>query len=252
MAWRSSCASTWTTNDCTSPTASALPRGSGCRSCSMPAFSPTKPRHQACPTSPARSWVWHVRTLPAQRCRQTSIGSSTGSGTTLEMSPPRPAVLRGPQTLDKVAGRTLMPGVGECGCRWRGALALTVVMTVVMLEAQGPAPLYRQANASADARVSDLLSRMTLEEKVAQLVAIWNRKREIQDAQGRFDPAKAQALIGAGIGQVARPSEIAGGGSRPARDAASFVNAVQKWLLENTRLGIPAMFHEEARSEEHT
>ena len=45
--------------------------------------------------------------------------------------------------------------------------------------------------------------------------AIWNRKREIQDAQGRFDPAKAQALIGAGIGQVARPSEIAGGGSRP-------------------------------------
>ena len=25
-----------------------------------------------------------------------------------------------------------------------------------------------------------------------------------------------------------------------------FVNAVQKWLVENTRLGIPAMFHEEA------
>ena len=87
---------------------------------------------------------------------------------------------------------------------------------------------------------------MTLDEKVAQLLAIWNRKREIQNAQGRFDPAKAQALIGPGIGEVARPSEIAGGGSRSPRDHAQFVNAVQKWLIENTRLGIPAMFHEEA------
>ena len=33
---------------------------------------------------------------------------------------------------------------------------------------------------------------------------------------------------------------------RPAREHALFVNAVQKWLVENTRLGIPAMFHEEA------
>ena len=74
-----------------------------------------------------------------------------------------------------------------------------------MLEAQGPTPLYRQANAPIDARVSDLLARMTLEEKVAQLLGIWNRKREIEDAQGRFDPANAQALIGAGIGRGVAP-----------------------------------------------
>ena len=138
-----------------------------------------------------------------------------------------------------------MFGVDGFASKSRGALVV-VVVTVAALEAQGPTPLYRQANAPVDARVSDLLSRMTLDEKVAQLFAIWNRKREIQDAQGRFDPAKAQALIGAGIGQVARPSEVAGGGSRPPRDHAQFVNAVQKWLVENTRLGIPAMFHEEA------
>jgi beta-glucosidase len=135
--------------------------------------------------------------------------------------------------------------VGRSGWKWSGALVLGVVM-LAMLEAQGPIPLYRQATAPVDARVRDLLARMTLEEKVAQLLVIWNRKREIQDARGRFDSSKAQAVIGAGIGQVARPSEIAGGGSRPAQDAATFVNAVQKWLLENTRLGIPAMFHEEA------
>ena len=129
------------------------------------------------------------------------------------------------------------------------ALALTTA-TVVLVDAQDATPLYRQANAPIDARVTDLLGRMTLEEKVAQLVGIWNRKREIQDAQGRFDPTHAQALIGFGIGEVSRPSEIAGpADGRPVRDArdhAVFVNAVQKWLIENTRLGIPALFHEEA------
>jgi beta-glucosidase len=117
---------------------------------------------------------------------------------------------------------------------------------VVWLDAQGSTPLYRQANASVDARVSDLLSRMTLEEKVAQLQGVWNRKREIQDAQGRFDSTNAKGLIGLGIGEVSRPSEIGGGAVRQARDEALFVNAIQKWLIESTRLGIPAMFHEEA------
>ena len=126
---------------------------------------------------------------------------------------------------------------------WSVAL---IAAAVVWLDAQGSTPLYRQANVSVDARVSDLLSRMTLEEKVAQLQGVWNRKREIQDAQGRFDPTNAKALIGLGIGEVSRPSEIGGGAVRQARDEALFVNAIQKWLIENTRLGIPAMFHEEA------
>ena len=120
---------------------------------------------------------------------------------------------------------------------------------VVLVEAQSP-PLYRQAAAPVDARVADLLGRMTIEEKVAQLLGVWNRKREMQDAQGRFDPANAKALLGNGIGEVSRPSEVArpttGAPYRTARDQALFVNAVQKWLVENTRLGIPALFHEEA------
>jgi beta-glucosidase len=130
----------------------------------------------------------------------------------------------------------------------RSVLGLVALIAgaVAWLDAQGATPLYRQANASVDARVADLLPRMTLEEKVAQLHGIWNRKREIQDAQGRFDPANANAVIGLGIGEVSRPSEIGGGAFRQARDQALFVNAVQKWLIENTRLGIPAMFHEEA------
>ncbi len=95
-----------------------------------------------------------------------------------------------------------------------------------------------------DARVADLLGRMTVEEKVAQMLSIWVQKATIQDGQGRFIPAKA--LIGHGIGQICRPSEIAGGAARSPREHAEFVNAVQKWVLENTRLGIPVLFHEEA------
>jgi beta-glucosidase len=140
----------------------------------------------------------------------------------------------------------------EAAARPHGLLALlgSLLVTIAILDAQGTAPLYRQAGASVDARVADLLARMTVEEKVAQLQGIWNRKREIQDAQGRFDAAKAQPLLGQGIGEVARPSEIAGApataNGRPAREHALFVNAVQTWLIGHTRLGIPAMFHEEA------
>src|SRR5580765_531502 len=130
------------------------------------------------------------------------------------------------------------------------ALIASAAGAIAILEAQGPTPPYRQSNAAVETRVADLLARMTLEEKVAQLFGIWNRKREIEDAQGRFDPTNAKALIGSGIGEVSRPSEIARPGAarsvRQAREHALFVNALQKWLIENTRLGIPAMFHEEA------
>jgi beta-glucosidase len=134
--------------------------------------------------------------------------------------------------------------------RRAAALAALLLSAVALLEAQRTPPLYRQPGASIDARVADLLARMTVEEKAAQLQGIWNRKREIQDAQGRFDPSRAKAVLGAGIGEVSRPSEIAGApaaaNGRSAREHALFVNAVQKWLIENTRLGVPALFHEEA------
>ena len=130
------------------------------------------------------------------------------------------------------------------------AFLALILGAVVLLEAQNAQPLYRQPTASVEARVADLLGRMTIEEKVAQLQGIWNRKREIQNARGEFDPSKAQALLGQGIGEVARPSEIAGApadrNGRSAREQANFVNAIQAWLTANTRLGIPAMFHEEA------
>jgi beta-glucosidase len=129
----------------------------------------------------------------------------------------------------------------------RAALGLLVFGALPAL-AQPP-PAFRDRTRPVDERVQDLLGRMTLEEKVAQTLAIWKGKEKITDEKGQFDPAAARAVIGHGIGQISRPTELR---DRPAkilsgpRENALFLNALQKFLVEQTRLGIPAMTHEEA------
>lgn len=56
-------------------------------------------------------------------------------------------------------------------------------------------PLYKDAKQPVDERVRDLLSRMTLEEKVAQTLAIWKGKDRITDEKGQFTPATAGAVL---------------------------------------------------------
>jgi len=112
-------------------------------------------------------------------------------------------------------------------------------------------PLYRNPQAPLEQRVDDLLGRMTLEEKIAQLSCIWNRKQEFLDSAGQFDPAHARRVFPAGIGQVARPSDLHGSGDpltepyRDARQTVALVNAIQHYAVNETRLGIPVLFHEE-------
>ncbi len=114
-------------------------------------------------------------------------------------------------------------------------------------------PLYQNPKASAAARVNDLLSRMTLEEKAAQMMCVWQEKAaKLVDAQGNFDFQKAKAAFadGRGIGQVGRPSDAGSSPATPAngknaRGMAELTNAIQKYFLEHSRLGIPVIFHEE-------
>src|SRR5262252_321022 len=75
-------------------------------------------------------------------------------------------------------------------------------------------PPYRDAKLPMEQRIDDLLSRMTLEEKVAQLESLWeNRafhkdpKTLITDDQGNFLPERAANLFKDGIGEMSRPSE---------------------------------------------
>jgi beta-glucosidase len=107
-------------------------------------------------------------------------------------------------------------------------------------------PAYRNPKLSVERRVKDLLSRMTLKEKVAQMLCIWQQKSSTMvDEKGRFDPKKAKAHFKErlGLGQVGRPSDA--GGGRNAREMAELTNDIQKFFVENSRLGIPVVFHEE-------
>lgn len=115
-----------------------------------------------------------------------------------------------------------------------------IVLALVPVYAQEPVPPYRNAQLSVEQRVADLLARMTLEEKVAQTQALWQKKALITDDNGNFAPEKAAAVLRHGMGQITRPSEKKG-----PREMAEFTNAIQRWVMTNTRLGIPVMFHEE-------
>lgn len=123
--------------------------------------------------------------------------------------------------------------------------------------APADAPLYRQPGAAVGARVDDLLSRMTLEEKVAQMMCIWIDKNRVQNERGDFDAARASQSLPNGIGMLARPSDRKGVANanagadaavanRTAGETAAYVNAAQRWAVERTRLGIPLFMHEES------
>jgi beta-glucosidase len=122
-------------------------------------------------------------------------------------------------------------------------------------------PLYKDAGQPIERRVEDLLSRMTLQEKVAQMITVWEHKDRVQTPSGDFSPQRASAAFPDGLGQVARPSDRRGVAApaataaaganarqlgRDARETADYINAAQHWAVERTRLGIPILFHEES------
>lgn len=99
---------------------------------------------------------------------------------------------------------------------------------------------YKDSSLSVEQRVDDLLNRMTIEEKVAQLygimpMAFWK--------PGGINEARMRTLIPHGVGQI---SGIALGGSLKMKQLAEGINQIQHYLVERTRLGIPAIFHNEA------
>jgi len=102
------------------------------------------------------------------------------------------------------------------------------------------APIYKDASASVDDRVSDLINRMTLQEKIAQVMCLWQEKTSFLDEAGNFSKSKADEVLKSGLGQIGRPSE-----KRNAREMAEFTNEIQRYFIEETRLGIPVIFHEE-------
>ncbi len=103
-----------------------------------------------------------------------------------------------------------------------------------------PHPPYRDRSLPIESRVEDLLARMTLAEKLAQMGSFWAFETL---TDGALDPAKADRLMEHGIGQVTR---VVGSTNLGPRDGAQTANAIQRHLVARTRLGIPAIVHEES------
>ncbi len=98
-------------------------------------------------------------------------------------------------------------------------------------------PLYKNPNAPVEQRVADLLSRMSLDQKVAQLHSANSVNRNFHG--GKITPEALQKSVGDGLG------EITSLGMKADAEIA-LRNAIQKYLVEQTPLGIPVIFHGEA------
>lgn len=97
---------------------------------------------------------------------------------------------------------------------------------------------YTNPNYSIDDRVDDLLSRMTIEEKVAQMRMFHENKGIETDDDGNMRLSEdVIARLQHGIGGVKNPGEH----SSP-EGAAKLNNQLQRYIIENNRLGIPAFF----------
>ncbi len=92
-------------------------------------------------------------------------------------------------------------------------------------------------------QVDALYQKMPQEERIAQLKSMY--MDELFDEQGQLDTVKCRELIPYGIGHF---SQFALQKPRDPNVVRDMVAAVQKWLMENTPNGIPALFHEEVLS----
>ncbi len=107
---------------------------------------------------------------------------------------------------------------------------------------------WRDASLPVAERVADLLPRMTLAEKLAQLSSAWLSGpaggNGVAPLQGEFtdDLPPFGEMISAGLGQLTRVF-----GTRPVRpaDGQALLADLQKQITRQSRFGIPAIAHEE-------
>jgi beta-glucosidase len=113
--------------------------------------------------------------------------------------------------------------------------------------AQKPAPnvpVYRRPGAPVELRLDDLIRRMTLEEKVRQLDLYSGAKALVDNhtddthaaLDAIFQPQQAEKLLG----------NLGVGGIHDLYPTPEQANAIQQWTIAHSRLGIPALFIEEA------
>src|SRR3989441_11088085 len=124
-----------------------------------------------------------------------------------------------------VAGRRVRALRQERATLAGGLVALVLAVDPAAAQVAQGRP-YLDPTLPVERRVDDLLARMTLEEKVGQMLCLWQGKRPITDNQGRFDSTRAPSAewVRVGIGRIERPGE-----GRGARAEAEDTNAIPRW-----------------------
>lgn len=96
--------------------------------------------------------------------------------------------------------------------------------------------VYKDKSARIEKRVDDLIARMTIEEKVAQTLAVWL----MVGKDGGFSPDSAKKYALNGLGSLHRRYL-----AQTYEEGAKESNVIQKHFIENTRLGIPILISTE-------
>src|SRR5258706_254508 len=145
-----------------------------------------------------------------------------------------------PQPAHHLRNSTMQQSAGARAARNFVLAAVCLAGASQIAAAAAPTPRYKDPAAPVEQRVEDLLARMTLEEKIAQITAVWTQKPQIFDSKGNVDPSKIARVFPAGIGQFCRPNDLAGSGSplplpfRDERRTVELVNAIQKHQMTKT------------------
>ena len=100
-----------------------------------------------------------------------------------------------------------------------------------------------EQNVSVEKQVEDIFSKMTQEEKIAQLHGMY--LEQLFDENGKLDTAKCREMIPNGVGHFSQFAMNTQNSPDQLRDK---VAQMQEWLINNTPSGIPALFHEEVLS----
>ena len=100
--------------------------------------------------------------------------------------------------------------------------------------------IYLNPNVDVELRVADLLSQMTIDEKIAQIGSVYLKSDLFE--KGKLSYSKMKKFLKNGIGHISR---IIGNPGIEPKTAAQIANKIQEFLVNETRLKIPAIIHEE-------
>ncbi|KZO97094.1 glycoside hydrolase family 3 protein [Calocera viscosa TUFC12733] len=127
-------------------------------------------------------------------------------------------------------------------------MMLATLLACLLLAASGSSasetPLYKDANAPVDARVADLLGRMSVQDKVSQLI-----QGDIDGWMNMTDPLDNTLTYNyTGLAEMmaTKSGAIWAGYAMPYEKSIFAVTVGQQYLMENTTLGIPALIQSES------